>query len=70
MPAEATDSKLRLLTGVDAAKEGLMMGCWGGFKLRDGTWSNQLILGRAVLARNDSIPKSEHEALCGGSNMA
>ena len=70
MPAEAVDSKLRLLTGVDAAQKGLMMGCWGGFKLRDGTWSNQLILGRAILARNDSIPKSELEALCGGSNMA
>ena len=70
MPAEAVDSKLRLLTGVDAAQQGLMMGCWGGFKLKDGSWSNQLVLGRAVLARNDSIPKSELEALCGGSNMA
>ena len=29
MPADATDSKLRLLIGVDAAKQGLMMGCWG-----------------------------------------
>ena len=38
--------------------------------MADGSWSNQLILGRAVLARNDSIPKSELEALCGGSNMA
>ena len=70
MPADAVVSKLRILTGFDAAKKGLMMGSWGGFKLVDGFWSNQLILGRAVLARNDSIPKSELEAMCGGSNMA
>ena len=70
MPANAVDTRLRLLTGVDAAKQGLIMGCWGGFRLADSSWSNQLILGRAILARNDSIPKSELEALCGGSNMA
>ena len=70
MPPDAVDTKLRLLTGVDAAKEGLMMGCWGGFKVKDGSWSNQLIIGRSVLSRNESIPKSELEALCGGSNMA
>ena len=70
MPAGAVDTRLRLLTGVDAAQLGLMMGCWGGFKLTDGSWSNELILGRAILARNDSIPKSELEALSGGSNMA
>ena len=70
MPADAINGKLRLLTGVDAAKQGLMMGTWGGFKLKSGSWSNQLILGRALLARNDSIPKSELEAMCGGSNMA
>ena len=70
MPADAVDTSLRLLTGVDAAKEGLMMGCWGGFLLKDGSWSNQLVLGRSLLARSESIPKDELEALCGGSNMA
>ena len=70
MPSNAVDTKLRLLTGVDAAKAGLMMGTWGGFKLEDGSWSNQLLLGRSLLARSESIPKDELEALCAGSNMA
>ena len=70
MPAEAVDTKLRVLTGVDAAKPALIMGCWGGFKMKDGSWSNQLMLGRCLLAKNESIPKSELDALCGGSNMA
>ena len=67
MPSNAVDTKLRLLTGVDAAKAGLMMGTWGGFKLEDGSWSNQLLLGRSLLARSESIPKDELEALCAGS---
>ena len=70
MPSDAVDSKLRLLTGVDAAKSGLMMGCWGGFKRKDGSWSNKLMLGRSLLAKSESIPKDELEALCAGSNMA
>ena len=70
MPAEAVDTKLRVMTGVDAAKPALIMGCWGGFKMKDGSWSNQLMLGRCLLAKNESIPKSELDALCGGSNMA
>ena len=70
MPAEAINSNMRLLTSVDAAKPSLIMGCWGGFKMRDGTWSNQLVLGRCLLSKNESIPKSELDALCGGSNMS
>ena len=70
MPPDAVDTKLRLLTGVDAAKDGLMMGCWGGFRLKDCSWSNQLLLGRSLLAKSESIPKDELEALCAGSNMA
>ena len=69
MPSDAVDSKLRLLTGVDAAKSGLMMGCWGGFKRKDGSWSNKLMLGRSLLAKSESIPKDELEALCAGSNI-
>ena len=70
MPADAVNCDLRLLTGVDAAKDVLMMGCWGGFLMPDGSYSNQLILGRSLLSKNESIPKSELDALCGGSNMA
>ena len=69
MPSDAVNTKMRLLSGVDAAQSVLMMGCWGGFELKDGSWSNQLILGRSLLAKNESIPKSELDALCGGSNM-
>ena len=70
MPLDAINTKMRLLTGVDAAKHGLMMGCWGGFQLKDGSWSNKLLLGRSLLAKSESIPKDELEALCAGSNMA
>jgi len=69
MPSDAVNTNMRLLSGVDAAQSVLMMGCWGGFELKDGSWPNQLILGRSLLAKNESIPKSELDALCGGSNM-
>ena len=55
MPSDAIDTKMRILTGVDAAKAGLMMGCWGGFKLQDGSWSNKLLLGRSLLAKTMRI---------------
>lgn len=70
MPEDAVNCKLRLLTGVDAAKVGLMMGCWGGFLRKNGSWSNKLIIGRSLLAKSESIPKDELEALCAGSNMS
>ena len=70
MPIDAVNCDMRLLTSVDAAKPSLIMGCWGGFKLQNGTWSNQLVLGRCLLSKNESIPKSELDALCGGSNMS
>ena len=70
MPLDAVNTHMRLLTTVDAAKPSLVMGSWGGFKLKNGTWSNQLVLGRCLLSKNESIPKSELDALCGGSNMS
>ena len=70
MPPEAINIKMRILTGVDAAKEALIMACWAGFELKDGSWSNQLLIGRSLLSKNESIPKSELDAICGGSNMA
>ena len=69
MPADAVDSKLRLLTAVDAAKLDRMVGCLGGFKLNNRSWSNKLLRGRSLLAKSESIPKDELEALCGGSNL-
>ena len=70
MPPNAVNTNMRLLTGVDAAQKGLIMGCWGGFLLEDNTWSNKLVIGRSLLASNESIPKDELQALCAGSNLA
>ena len=70
MPADAVDSRMRLLAGADAADPVIMVGTWGGFRRRNGSWSCQLILGRNVLAdENSTIPKKELNALCGASNM-
>ena len=66
MPLDAIDSNLRLLGAGDAALEAEMMGVWGGFLRKCGTWSCQLIMGRGILAPKDgTIPKNELEAACG-----
>ena len=71
MPVDARDTKMRLLTGADAADQVLVIGAWGGFQRRDNSWSSQHILGRNVLADETStIPKKELDALCGASNMS
>ena len=71
MPVDARDTKMRLLTGADAADQVLVIGAWGGFQRRDNSWSCQHILGRNVLADETStIPKKELDALCGASNMS
>ena len=71
MPIDAVDSKMRLLSGADAADPVIMVGAWGGFRRRDGSWSCQHILGRNVLAaENSTIPKKELDALCAASNMS
>ena len=62
---------MRLVTCVDAAEVSLMIGCWGCFEKSDGTWSSQHIIGRGLLApQNSTIPKNELESLCGGSNLS
>lgn len=70
MPVDAVDKKLRILAGADAAEQMEMIGAWGGFKRVDGSWSCQHLLGRSLLAsENSTIPKLELESLCGASNM-
>ena len=60
-----------LSTMVDAALQALIIGCWGCFKLEDGSWSCKLIIGRRLLAASEStIPKNELEAFCAGSNLS
>ena len=39
MPQNAVDTKMRIITGVDAALDAMIIGCWGGCKLMDGSWS-------------------------------
>ena len=71
MPENAVDTKMRLITSVDAALVAMILGSWGGFKLRDGSWSCQLVIGRGLLAPTDgTIPKNELESLTGGSNLS
>ena len=71
MPHDAVDSKMRVIVAADAAQPAMVIGSWGGFRKLDGSWSCQLILGRALLTAEDStIPKSELTALTAGSNMS
>ena len=70
MPVDAKSTKMRLLVGADAAESIIMIGAWGSFERSDGSWSCQHLLGRNLLAdENSTIPKLELEALCGASNM-
>ena len=71
MPEDAVDSKLRLIVAVDAANPAIVAGSWAGFRRVDGSYSCQLLLGRALLTgEDDTIPKSELTAYTCGSNMA
>ena len=70
MPEDAVDSKMDIIIAVDAAEIIKMVGAWGRFRRKDGSFSCQLILGRSLLADEDStIPKNELEALTMGSNL-
>ena len=68
MPANALDTRMRIITVVDAAKEVLNTAAYGGFRLREGGWSNQHLIGRSVLG-NENLPRNELQALNGGSNL-
>ena len=70
MPEDAIDQKMRLIVAVDAAEEAIEIGIWAGFLRKTGEYSCQHLISRAILtAENSSIPKSELEALTGGSNL-
>ena len=71
MPEDAVDTRMRLITATDASLEAIMIGCWGCFKLKDGSYSCKLVIGRGLLAPTEStIPKNELESLTGGSNLS
>ena len=69
MPLTAVDTKMRLITLVDAAQSVIMMVTYCGFKLTDGSWSCQQLLGRSALG-NATIPRNELAGNSGGSNLA
>ena len=69
MPKTAVDTGMRLITMVDAALELIMMVTYCGFKLDDGSWSCQQLIGRSALA-SSTIPRNELSAASGGSNLA
>ena len=69
IPSDAVDTKLELYVCVDAA-EVKVAGIWGRFLRRNGTYSCQHIIGRALLAASEStIPKQELESLVIGGNL-
>ena len=68
MPKNAVNKKMRLITLVDGAKDLVMISCWCGFKLPDGSWSNQHLIGRSALGQG-TIPRNELQALIEGSNL-
>ena len=70
MPEDAASCKMRLTAAVDAAEEAIVVGVWAGFQRKNGEYSCQHLISRTILtAENSSIPKSELEALTGGSNL-
>ena len=70
MPLDAVDCQMRMITLVDAAMGIIMLGTWVGFKRQNGLWSCQHLIGRPLLAKEDStIPKNELQGLTAGSNL-
>ena len=69
MPINAASSKMHLLIAVDAADEVIDVGAWVRFRLKQGGFSCQHLISRALLAGDESIPKKELNALMMGSNL-
>ena len=69
MPSNAVDTRMRLITLVDGAKDLVMISTYCGFRLDDSSWSNQHLIGRSALGLG-TIPRNELQALIGGSNLS
>ena len=70
VPTDAANLNLELIAAADAANELKIFAVWGRFLRTNGKYSSQLIIGRSLLAKEDStIPKNELEALTCGSNL-
>ena len=70
MPSDAINTNMRIITVVDAALSIVMVGIWAGFMRSNGQWSCQHLIGRPMLAKEDStIPKNELQGLTAGANL-
>ena len=75
MPNNAVNTDMDIIVAVDAlavdASEKMkVVGAWGLFRLKSGDFSCQLIIGRSLLADEEStIPKNELDAMTMGSNL-
>ena len=71
MPEDAVSAEMDLIIAGDTAKEFVKIcGVWGRFKLRNGSYSNQHLIGRSLLGDEDSsVPKEELESLTMCSNL-
>ena len=71
MPEDAVSPEMDLIIAGDTAKEFVKIcGVWGRFKLKNGNFSNQHLIGRSLLGDEDSsIPKEELESLTMCSNL-
>ena len=70
MPKTAVSTEMNLIVAVDAAQDVKVVGAWGRFRLKNGEFSCQLVIGRSLLADEDAtIPKNELDAMTMGSNL-
>ena len=70
MPNNAVNTDMDIIVAVDASEKMKVVGAWGLFRLKSGDFSCQLIIGRSLLADEEStIPKNELDAMTMGSNL-
>ena len=71
LPEDAISADMDLIIAGDTAKEFVKIcGVWARFKLKNGSFSNQHLIGRSLLGDDDSsIPKEELESLAMCSNL-
>ena len=68
MPLDAVNCKMGLITAGDTAEKSKITGAWARFKLKDGSYSCQNLLGRSLMA-NSTTPKDELDALTMTTNL-
>ena len=71
LPEDAVSAEMDLIIAGDTAQECVKIaGVWARFKLKNGSFSNQHLIGRSLLGDDDSsIPKEELESLAMCSNL-